>query len=153
MPTETKPKDADLPFGIDDFSVDPKDWIPALLLQADLERELAERRHHLLRRLSTWYSLIGIFKRLEREKMIAVDPTHRDRKYHRSMLEFLIGSGSILVLELEAHKEIDSNHIGIPFESVAAQLQELRDNLKMWYGDMTEGRRSQILGDVFGIKE
>jgi len=142
-----------LPFNDDEFSVDPKDWIPALLLQADLELEIAEKRNHLLRRLSTWYSLITIFRRLERDKMVAVDPTARDKKYHKAMLEFLIGSGSILLLELECHKQIDSRHIGIPFESVVAQVQELRDDLRMWHGDMTTARRAQILTDVFGLKE
>jgi len=135
----------------DDFAVDPKDWLPALLLQADLELELAEKRNHLLRRLSTWYSLIRIFKRLEREKMVATEPAARDRKYHRAMAEFLIGSGAILVLELECHKQIDSATIGLPFESVVAQLQELRDDLRMWHGEMTEARKREILGNVFGI--
>lgn len=69
------------------------------------------------------------------------------------MLEFLIGSGAILVLELEAHKQIDPQHIGIPFESVTAQIQELRDDLRMWYGGMTEVRRSEIMRDVFAVKE
>lgn len=142
-----------LPFKDDDFALDPKDWIPALILQADLERELAEKRHHLLRRLSTWYLLISIFRRLERDKMVATEATARDSKYHRAMLEFLIGSGSILVLELEAHKQIDPIHIGIPFESVSAQLQELRDDLRMWYGGMTTERRNEILGDVFGVTQ
>ena len=149
MPATTTPN---LPFS-DDFSIDPKDWIPALILQADLERELAEKRVHLLRRLSTWYSLIGIFRRLERERMILVTPATRDHKYHHAMLEFLIGSGAILVLELEAHKQIDPQHIGIPFESVTAQIQELRDDLRMWYGGMTEVRRSEIMRDVFAVKE
>lgn len=143
----------DLPFKEDDFAIDPKDWIPALILQADLELELAEKRTHLLRRLSTWLSLIGIFRRLERDRMIAHEPNPRDRKYHRAMLEAIIGSGAILVLELECHKQIDSKHIGIPFESVVAQLQELRDDLRMWHGDMTAARRSEILSDVFGVTE
>jgi len=143
----------DLPFKESEFEIDPKDWIPALLLQADLERELAEKRNHLLRRLSTWYSLITIFKRLERERMVAAEPTLRDKKYHRAMMEFLIGSGAVLVLELECHKQIDPNHIGVPFESVVARVAELRDDLRMWHGDMTAPRRAEILSDVFGIKE
>ncbi len=140
-------------FKEDDFAIDPKDWIAALILQADLEKELAEKRNHLLRRLSTWYSLIGIFRRLEREKMVAVEPTQRDSKYHRALLEFLIGSGAVLVLELEGHKEIDPIYIGIPFESVAAQLAELRDDLKMWHGGMTTDRRKEILSNIFGLAE
>ena len=115
--------------------------------------ELAEKRNHLLRRLSTWYTLIAIFRRLERDKMVGQDPTPRDVKYHRALLEFLIGSGAVLVLELECHKQIDSNSIGIPFESVAAQLQELRDDLRMWHGGMTESRKAEIRGHVFGIAE
>lgn len=149
----TKSVHPDLPFKGDEFALDPKDWIPALILQADLELELAEKRHHLLRRLSTWYSLITIFRRLERNKMVAVEPTARDSKYHRAMLEFLIGSGAILVLELQDHRQIDPNNIGIPFESVLAQLNEFRDDLRMWYGGMTDERRKEILGNVFGIKE
>src|SRR5207253_339541 len=111
------------------------------------------KRNHLLRRLSTWYSLITIFKRLERDRMVAAEATLRDKKYHRAMMEFLIGSGAILVLELECHKQIDPNHIGVPFESVVAQVAELRDDLRMWHGDMTAPRRAEILSDVFGIKE
>ncbi|MEO6786334.1 MAG: hypothetical protein ABI318_09400 [Chthoniobacteraceae bacterium] len=143
----------ELPFKESEFEIDPKDWIPALLLQADLERELAEKRVHLLRRLATWYSLITIFRRLERDKMIALEPTLRDKKYHRAMMEFLIGSGAVLVLELECHKQIDSNHIGVPFESVIAQLQELRDDLRMWHGDMKEQRRAEILSAVFCMSD
>src|SRR4051812_9089019 len=93
MVSGSKYKEQSLPFCDDDHMLDPKDWIPALLLQADLEREIAEKRIHLLRRLSTWYSLIGIFRRLEHEKMIASDPTARDHKYHRAMLEYIVGSG------------------------------------------------------------
>ncbi len=85
--------------------------------------------------------------------MIAVEPTARDRKYHRAMLEFLAGCGAILVLELENHKQVDPNHIGIPFESVAAQLQELRDDQRMWHGAMTETRKTEILADAFGFTE
>jgi len=143
---------SEFPFTRDDFAIDARDWIPALILQADLEREIAEKRNHLLRRLSTWFSLITIFRRLESDKMIAVEPCARDQKYHKAMAEFLIGSGGVLLLELEAHTEVDSQHIGIPFESVAAQLQELRDDLRMWHGGMTSARRTEILGDVFGIE-
>jgi hypothetical protein len=142
----------DLPF-TDDFAADPKDWVPALILQADLEKELAEKRLHLLRRLSTWLSLINIFRRLEHDKMIVSEPSARDYKYHQAMLSFIVGSGEILVLELESHKQIDSVHIGMPFESVIATLQELRYDLRMWHSDMTDDRRSEILKDVFGIEK
>ena len=141
-----------LPFS-DDFAADPKDWIPALILQADLEKELAEKRLHLLRRLSPWLSLINIFRRLEQDKMIVAEPTARDFKYHQAMLSFIVGSGEILVLELESHRQIDSVHIGMPFESVVATLQELRYDLRMWHSDMKEERRAEILQNVFGIEK
>ena len=85
--------------------------------------------------------------------MVASDPTLRDKKYHRAMMEFLIGSGAVLLLELECHKQIDPNHIGVPFESVVAQLQELRDDLRMWHGDMKPKRRDEILSAVFGVRD
>ncbi len=140
----------DLPFSGDDFAVDPKDWIPALILQADLEKEMAEKRVHLLRRLATWLSLLAILRRLEQEKMIATEATPRDMKYHRAILSFIVGAGEILLLELESHKTIDPIHIGMPFENVLATMQELRYNLRMWHGDMSDERRTEILQDVFG---
>lgn len=85
--------------------------------------------------------------------MVAAEPTARDRKYHRTMLEYLIGAGAVLVLELEAHRQVDPKHIGIPFPSIAAQLEELRDDLRMWHGDMTGRGKEKILEDVFGITE
>ena len=67
------------------------------------------------------------------------------------MLSFIVGSGEILILELESHKQIDPVHIGMPFESVTATLQELRYDLRMWHSDMTQDRRAEILQNVFGI--
>lgn len=140
-------------FGHDDFASDPKDWVPAMMLASDLEREIAERRLHLLRRLSTWYNLIHVFRRIEDEQMIKKQASQRDYQYHRALLSFIVGVGELLVLELANHNSIDPENIGVSFGAVEAQLGELRDDVRMWHGGMTAARKEQILCDVFGVSQ
>jgi len=138
-------------FGHEDFAQDPRDWVPAMILASELEKEIAERRIHLLRRLSAWYSLIKIFRSVEQEQMLKKDATSRDMEYHRALINFLVGSGELLVLELQNHRSIDPEHIGIPFACVTSQMEELREDSRMWHGGMTETRRKNIMRDVLGV--
>lgn len=140
-------------FGHDDFASDPKDWVPAMMLASDLEREIAERRVHLLRRLAAWYSLIRVFRRIEDEQMVRKEADRRDLEYHRALISFIVGAGEMLVMELGNHTKIDPEHIGVGFKDVQAQLEELREDLRMWHGGMTAARRENILRDVFGVAQ
>jgi hypothetical protein len=140
-------------FGHKDYNVDPTDWVPAMMLITQIERELAERRIHLLRRLSTWYTLVGMFRQIEDRQMLKKEPSARDYEYHRAMLKFLAGEGAILRVELGNHVDIDPEDIGIPLKDVDAQITELDDDMRIWHGDMTEDRRKSILSDVFGSAE
>ena len=132
-----------------DYNEDPKDWLPAKILLAEIEKELAERRVHLLRRLSSWYLALKILKDLEDRRMVLQSPTSRDLQYHKAFSRFLQGVGEILLLELQQHTEIDPESIGIKFEDVAASVEALRYNIEMWHSDMTEIRRGEILSNVF----
>lgn len=136
-----------------EFATDPRDWIPVKLLLQELEKELVERRMHLLRRLATWLNAITIFKRIEERKIIAIagQVGHRDLEYHRALLTLLLGLGENLVLELKDHRKTDPENIGLSFNDVVSMVDEMRLNLHTFHGGMTETRRSSILNDVFGI--
>ncbi len=136
-----------------EFAVDPQDWLPVKLLLQELEKELVERRMHLLRRLSTWLNSVAIFKRIEGRKIIAMEGqiSHRDLEYHRALLTLLLGLGENLVLELRDHRKVDPEHLGLKFEDVVAMVEGMRMDLHTYHGGMTQRRRETILSDVFGI--
>jgi len=133
-----------------DYKVDERDWSAVKLLVEELEQELAERRNHLLFRITAWYIALKVFKRVEVEKVVLRPPSDRDFKYHRAIIAFLRGCGEILLVELSAHQEIDPERVGISFAALAAMVEELKISEREWYGDMTEARRREILNDAFG---
>ena len=135
-----------------DYKVDERDWSAVKLLVEELEQELAQRRSHLLFRITAWYFALKVFRRVETDKMILKPPTDRDAKYHRAMLAFLRGCGEVLMVELSTHQEIDPQKIGISYANFSAMVEDLRMSERQWYGDMTGSRRAEILNDVFGTK-
>ncbi len=133
-----------------DYKIDERDWSAVKLLVEELEQELAERRNHLLFRITAWYFALKVFKRVESDKMVLRESADRDTRYHRAILAFLRGCGEILLLELGAHQEIDPERIGIAYADMSAMVEELKMAERERYGDMTQSRRSEILNDVFG---
>lgn len=133
-----------------EYRVDERDWSAVRLLVEELEQELAERRTHLLFRITAWYFALKVFKRVESEKIVLRPPAERDSKYHKAMLAFLRGCGELLLVELSSHQEIDPATIGIGFADLAAMVEDLKITEREWYGDMTKSRRAEILNDVFG---
>lgn len=145
---------AELPLNHEDHHADPKDWIPVKLLCDEIEMELAESRAHLLRKLTGWLLGLRVFRRVESYRMYRAEPlAPRELEFHRALLTFLLGAGEMLLLNLRSHEDIDPNWVGLSFDDVKATVAELRSDLTMWHGDMTDGRRTQILSDVFGFED
>lgn len=147
MPITTSPTGFQPDF---EFGVDEQDWAAVKLLTDELEEELAERRNHLLFRISIWHISVRVFKKTELRKMVLRDASDRDKTYHRALLGFLKGYGELLLMELGRQNATDSNSIGIPFEDFAASVEELRYAEREKYGDMTDERKREILLNVFG---
>ena len=133
-----------------EYKVDERDWSAVKLLVEEFEQELAQRRSHLLFRITGWYFALKVFKRVESERMVLKEPLERDLKYHRAMLSFLKGCGELLLVELKNHTEIDPQIVGINYADFAAIVEELRMSERELYGDMKDSRRAEILSDVFG---
>jgi hypothetical protein len=133
-----------------EYKVDERDWTAVKLLVEELEQELAERRSHLLFRITGWYFALKVFRRVESEKLILRPPLARDVEYHKAMLAFLRGCGEVLVLELKKHDGVDPKQIGLSFADFSAMVEELKISERERYGDMTDSRRNEILSDVFG---
>lgn len=133
-----------------DFAVNEQDWSSVKLLLNELEQELAERRSHLLFRVSVWYMSVRVFRRVEGRQMVLNKPNPRDLDYHKAMVSFLRGYGDLLLLELKRQDKSDPKSIGVELADFEASVKDLHYTEREWYGDMTEKRRQEILADVFG---
>jgi len=133
-----------------EYKADERDWSAVKLLVEELKEELAQRRNHLLFRISGWHFTLKVFRRVESEKMVLRAPQERDTKYHKAMLAFLRGCGEMLLLELDAQQKIDPQSVGFTYADMAAVVEELKMRERELYGDMTESRRAEILQNVFG---
>jgi hypothetical protein len=148
MPAPTETQDELL-----NYNPEMPDWAAVKILIEEVEEEIATRRSHLLFRVNAWLLALRIFRRIEEKKLILSDPVPRDQEYHKAFTAMLLGQGELLLLELKRHQEIDSVNIGVPFEDIAAQVEELRYDDRSRYGGMTPERRNQILREVFGGEE
>ncbi len=135
------------------YNPESPDWVAVKILLDEVEEEIAARRSHLLFRVNAWLLALRIFRRIEERKFILSEPAPRDNEYHKAFTALLYGQGQILLIELKRHEEIDSHHIGVPFEDISAQVEELRYDYESRYGDMTPSRRKDILQEVFGVEE
>jgi hypothetical protein len=135
------------------YNPESPDWVAVKILIDEVEEEIAARRSHLLFRVNAWILALRIFRRIEERKFILSEPAPRDSEYHKAFTALLEGQGQVLLIELKRHEEIDSHNIGIPFEDISAQVDELRYDYESRYGDMTPARRSGVLREVFGVEE
>jgi hypothetical protein len=131
-----------------DYHADPTDWIPGKILMEEMERELTQKRTHLLRRVSNWMTAVSIFQRIEHKRMVENEPSLRDFEFHKALGTFYHGVGEMLLLELQEQKSIDPKWIGMSFEGFAAAVRSLGYSLRMWHSDMSEAEREGIL-DAF----
>src|SRR5437667_4640281 len=98
------------------YNPETPDWVAVKILIDEIEKEITERRSHLLFRVSTWIMALRIFRNVEERRLILSDPAPRDTEYHKAFTSLLFGQGQVLLIELKRHEEIDPHNIGIPFE-------------------------------------
>jgi hypothetical protein len=81
--------------------------------------------------------------------MIEGAPGESDRQAHKAILAMLISHGEFLVNRLRMQAPVEPI-AGVTLADVEATLEGLYDKQRVFYGGMTEARRAQILGEVFG---
>ena len=134
-----------------DFQADPRDWQAVRLLCDELEAEMAERRRHLLRRLCDWLTLLNVFRAIEERKIVLAHPSVRDIEFHRALITSILGTGELLLIDLREHTKVDPELVGVSFVDFEAHVIQLRYDLRMRHGDMTDAGRANIMKDVFRI--
>lgn len=128
-----------------DFNLDKPDWVALRLLLNSLEEELADRRKHLLRKLSNWFPALKLFARFEETHLVPGEPTDRDREFYRIFLTQLLAQGEKLAGELGRARKVDPQAIGLRAEDVDANLRYLRDRYARLAFELAPERREAIL--------
>ena len=134
------------------YNPESPDWVAVKILIDEVDEEITARRSYLLYRVTAWMLAVRIFRRVEERKLVLAEPAPGDIEYHRAFTSLLLGHGDFLLMELRRHEEIDTVHIGVRFEDVAAHVEDLRYDSISRYGDMTKARRADILREVFGAE-
>jgi hypothetical protein len=104
--------------------------------------------NRLLFILVAWFIQIEMFRDAENETIIGGTPTAPERQAHKQALATGISQGEILVSWLRKHDV--TAQLWPRLADIEATLEELYDRQRVFFGGMTEQRRTQILDEVFG---
>lgn len=127
------------------------EWAVLHVLNEENAEKLGQNAHNLLYCISNWLMTASIFKRFEERRLVLSDPTPQDRGQHRAALTQLLATGEKILIELGQRPEVDLAPIGVDQKNLAAAIHELRLNYSEWFSGMTEGRKREIMEEVFGV--
>jgi len=123
-------------------------WETADLVAEVNTRQIDSSNPNPIHEFGAWFKSVRLYHQAETEQVARGKPTEQERQAQRHMLSVLINVGEWLVRELRQSKDIEK--LGIRLADVEATLEELYVSLRVWFGDMTEARRNQVLDEVFG---
>ena len=110
-----------------------------------------EKRLGLLTETVAWVAAVSFFRETETETHYLGDPTESDQRYHKSVLAALIAEGERLLTRISRSGGLPENLDGVKTGDIDAMVEELRNTQAQWYGDMTPGRRAEILKGLFHV--
>jgi hypothetical protein len=97
-----------------------------------------------------WFHKVELFRREEEQRMYRQSPTPNDLALHKELLLRLVTDGEHLTELIEQHGLL-SNVEGVTKEDLKATISSLQADYRGWHQPMTDGRRTQILRDVFDV--
>jgi hypothetical protein len=127
-------------------------WDAVGLVVTQNTRDLIEKRYGLLPEVVSWFKSLAMFRETERELMILREPTPEDRAFHKAVLSLMIAEGERLRAALQAAGHISDEEGGISFADFEAALEHLYNTQAVWHGEMTAGRKAEILQGLFHVE-
>ena len=97
---------------------------------------------------AVWLKKIELFRKGEDERMFLQEPGPGDLAVHKTLLQRLVTDGDHL-LALADQIGFPDNVEGITSESIAATVELLRADYRGWHDPVAEGKRREILRQVF----
>ncbi len=119
-------------------------WLEAKVFAEVNARDMASPQSNIVEELYVWFKGVRLYHQGEMSGVA----TEQDRQMQKHILSVLISMGEWLVSALRQHDI--SAKAEVSLANVEATLEELHDNMRVSFGGMTEGRRAQVLDEVFG---
>jgi hypothetical protein len=107
-------------------------------------RDMASPQPNIVEELYVWFKGVRLYHQAEMGGVA----TEQDRQMQKHILSVLISIGEWLVSAWRQH-DITAK-ADVTLADVEATLEELHDSMRVSFGGMTEGRRDQVLDEVFG---
>jgi hypothetical protein len=142
---EQQPHQENLSLGITEA-----EWAAVEELLRQLEEDRA--REATVEQIGFWLSAVRLVRGIEDRVGDLGKLQLRDLEYHRFILEMLMGMGGHLAFALRKIEEQHLRAVGLNPANFDAIVEELRMKHAARYGGMTDGRRAEILKDVFGVE-
>ena len=124
-------------------------WDAVGFLAATTAQDMAAPQPNIPFLLVAWCRQIRMFRDLENEKVIDGTPSAQERQQHKQVLALLISQGEFLITCLREN-DVTAPLRPLTLADIEATLEELYDRQRVFFGGMTEQRRTQVLDEVFG---
>ena len=98
--------------------------------------------------LTLWFLSVSLYHQGEMEQIALGEPTEQLQQEQKHVLSGVIMGGEWVVHQLRQNDVTAA--AGVTLADVEATLEELHESLRVSFGGMTEGRRTQVLDEVFG---
>jgi uncharacterized DUF497 family protein len=114
----------------------------------DLQAE--EEREQLATLFGQWRLSLKAFRRAEAQRITLQDcPTEADMLFHRACVTELISVGTLIEIGANEHSQDELAKHGLRLETIHAYLQDLRNTLDEWHGQVPESRLETIRNRIF----
>lgn len=116
-------------------------------------RDLLAGDYDLVAEIVAWFKSVTIFQETVDERMVLKDPTPADLREHKTWVASLIADGERLVAEAEQQGGLPDGRVKFKLADVAATVEMLRTDERMWHSSLSPERRAQILASVFDVQK
>ena len=128
-------------------------WQAVGLLIDQNQRDVLDGDFDLIAEVVAWFKSVKIFQRTADERMILKEPTPVDLRQHKTWVASLIAEGERLVTVAESQGGLPPGRVKFRLEDVAAAVEMLRTDERMWHSTLPPGRKAEILAAVFDGKK
>lgn len=119
-------------------------------LIAQMQRELAQRKRHMMRVASKWLVAYDYVKMLEEQHLMTTNPVEAQSQFFKGTLSVVHGLGVLLLAKLDAAEADNLTSLGITYQDLAACVDELADISRAQDNDMTPAMVTEMNRTLFG---
>jgi len=126
-------------------------WQAVGLIIDQNARDFLAGDYDLVSEIVAWFKSVRLFQNTVDERMILQDPTPADLREHKTWVASLIAEGERLVAEAGQQGDLPPGRVKFKLSDVAATVEMLRTDERMWHSTLSPERKAEILAAVFDV--